>query len=91
MSECFTTAEQLSETIFVAKIYLGSRREDFEKFAKRFTLSSQNGELFHSFENGYECQLHQDGTLLLIRPDKMAGIPFDTFEQFAAYYLAKFW
>jgi len=33
MTESFTTPEQLSESVFVARIYLGSRKEDFEKFA----------------------------------------------------------
>jgi len=91
MTESFTTPEQLSQSIFVAKIYLGSRREDFEKFSKEFTLSSRDGKLYHSFENGYEANLYRDGTVSLLWPNYESGKSLDTFEQFAAYYIAKFW
>ncbi len=87
----FVTAEQLSKFVGIAKIYLLQRKEDYEALCKQFVLSNLDEGIGHKFENGYTAHVLINGNVILSNKDKVGGIPFETFEQFAAYWLARFW
>lgn len=94
----FLSADEVSRTEIRAKVYLYTRFEDFIRFLKdvKPTVFSTEWNARHTFDNGYMCQFYDDGSVQLSSPECQAGRSgycniFDTFEQFAAYYLAKFW
>lgn len=91
MNETFVTAKQVSASLPLAKVYLAIRAKDRLEFEKALELSSRDGGLYIKFENGYEAHLYVDGGVGLITPSCDDGKFFATFEQFTAYYLAKFW
>ncbi len=87
----FVTAEQLSKFVGIAKIYLLQRKEDYEALCKQFVLCNLDEGIGHKFANGYTAHVLINGNVILSSKDKVGGIPFETFEQFAAYWLARFW
>lgn len=91
-NDVFVSADQLSTFIGVAKIYLLQRKADYEQFCSEFKLSFRPGSgIVHSFQNGYEAHIYNDGSVALVWPDCNEGKHFPSFEQFAAYWLARFW
>lgn len=87
----FVTAEQLSKFVGIAKIYLLQRKEDYEALCKQFVLCNLDEGIGHKFANGYTAHVLINGNVILSNKDKVGGISFETFEQFAAYWLARFW
>ena len=74
----------------VAKVYLATRSVDYVKFSSE-VLESMARSVRHDFENGYSMVEVKDGTIAFIDPDCEGAKLFPTWEQFAAYFLAKFW
>lgn len=87
----FVSAKQVSSTPQIASIYLKTRQKDYKKFCSEFTMEVMHGNLFHTFENKHEAVINTNGSITFIYPDKDKIDFFNTFEQFAAFYLAKFW
>ena len=86
----FISADEVSKTKWVASIYLASRAIDSQNLAKQVVKAMARGER-HDFENGYSAQTYPNGEVALIDPDCGYGKLFGSYDQFAAYYLAKFW
>lgn len=93
----FATAKDVSDSLNHSKIYIGMRATDYQSFCRDIIsrigedLITVNSELSVTFDNGYRVDFRKTGAILLMKPGPETGKLFPTFEQFAAYYLAKFW
>ena len=85
----FLSADELSKTNWKARVYLATRPEDSKNLAEKVLKAIVRGTR-HDFDNGYSVQSYQDGAVALIDPNCDNGKLFGSYEQFAAYYLAKF-
>ena len=96
----FVSAIGLAKYPDIAKIYLLKRKDDYEKFCKELefirtekqqqftaevviTFKSSNDTLYHVYTT--------NGVKLEFFDSKGVNTTFDSFEQFAAYYLARYW
>lgn len=82
-----------------------NRYEKDEKFCKEFTLSVKKinsldpttderfdwHQICHEFPNNYTALIQLDGRITLVNNTEKNILMFDTYDQFVAYYLAKFW
>ena len=84
------SSKDFSSSLTVAKVYLASRNVDYAKFSSE-VLDSIARSVRHDFENGYSMVEARDGTIAFIDSDCGGAKLFPTWEQFAAYFLAKFW
>ena len=84
------SSKDFSSSLTVAKVYLATRSVDYAKFSSE-VLDSIARSVRHDFGNGYSMAEVKDGSIVLIYPDCGGAKLFPTWEQFAAYYLAKFW
>lgn len=90
MGVSFVTAAHVSSSLAVAQVYLSHRAEDLANFEKGLVFKPDDRDVYLQFDNGYRAFLFPDGQVLLMDPD-VHGSRFSTYQQFAAYYLAKFW
>ena len=96
----FVSAADISKFPEIAKIYLLKRKDDYEKFCKEldFILTEKQqkftANVVISFKNS-DATLHHtytpSGVKLEFFDIKGENTTFDSFEQFAAYYLARYW
>lgn len=92
----FLSAEDYSKSLTIAKIYLLKREDDYKKFVKEIEFhKSKNTENVHAtLANHSSLFITPEGgvfftTGIQVGVDKT--LEFGSFEQFVAYYLARYW
>ena len=88
----FPSTKKWSSNLTIAEIYLEKRKKDYKKFISELDFyNNDEASMIHDFDNGYRVKVTEKGRINFIHPNGTETIKFDTFKQFAAYYLAKFW
>ena len=92
----FLSAEDYSRSLTIAKIYLLKREDDYKKFVDDLEFhKSENTENVHATLANYSSLIITSEGKVLFTTGIQIGVDktleFGSFEQLAAYYLARYW
>jgi len=89
--EKFISADTLAKKQGAAKVYLMKRAIDYQKFIEGLDFVERHGDPILKLDNGKRLYFRPDSSAVLYVDSSTEGRVFQTWEQFAAYYLAKHW
>ena len=88
----FISADAIGKSLAASKLYLMKRPADYARFIKDLNLAEgDDGLPVVELDNGKVIHFYPDDRVALVDDDCTTGKLFPTWEQLAAYYLAKHW